>query len=142
MKKGLVLVVLGIFFLGGLLCAQQKSNDHAFHESEYYYFNVAIERIYAHRLGFIVVYRKGTHQMARTFIPEEWFSETAGRGELIRLGSGNEWPSMAVYHKNGEFSHVRLRVRRHRGHESWGVIPLAVNVDEYFQGIEEIKLEF
>ena len=140
MKKAVLLVVLAVFILGGSLFAQQNSN--AFHESEYYYFNVPIEKIYTHRLGFIVIYRRGSHQFTRTFLPEEWFTDTAGKGEMIRLGPGSEWPSMTVYHKNGEFSHVRLRVRRHRSHESWGVVPLTANIDEYFKGIEEIKLEF
>ena len=140
MKKVLLLVVLAALFLGGSLSAQYTSGKHK--ESDYYYFNVTVEKIYAYRLGYIVIYRKGANSMARTYIPEEWFTELAGPGEMIYLGTGHEWPSMTVYYRNGEFSHVRLRVRRHRGHETWGVVPLHVNIDEYFQGIEEVQLEF
>ena len=140
MKKVLIPVVLAMFILGGSLFAQQ--NSHVFRESEVHYFNVPIEKIYVHRLGFIVIYRRGAHQFARTFIPEYWFSETAGRGEMIGLGSGREWPSMSVFYRDGEFSHVRLRVRRNRGHETWRAVPLNVNIDEFFQGVEEIRLEF
>jgi hypothetical protein len=130
-----------VFILGGSLFAQQ--NSHVFKDSEYYYHNVPIERIFAHRLGFIVLYRTGKlQQFARTFIPEEWFREAGGRAELIRLGSGSEWPSMTVFYKDGEFSHVRLRVRRHRGHETWGVVPLSASIDDLFQDIEEVRLEF
>ena len=139
MKKITLLVVLAALILGGSLFAQQKSK---FKESEYYYFNVPIEKIYTYRLGYIVVYRKGVNQMARTYLPEEWFTDMGGKGELIGIPSGREWPSMTVYYKSGEFSHVRLRVRREKAHESWGVVPLNINIDDYFKDIEDVKLEF
>ena len=140
MKKSVLLVVLAALCLGGSLFAQQT--HHKFKESEYYYFNVPIEKIYSYRKGYIVLYRKGVNQMARTYLPGDWFASVDGKGEYIGLGSGHEWPSMSVYYKQGEFSHVRLRVRRHRSHETWGVVPLNVNIDEFFEGIEEIRLEF
>ena len=140
MKKIMLLVFLAALILGGSLFAQQSS--HAFKESEFYYFNFPIEKIYIHRLGYVVIYRKGANQMTRTFIPGDWFVDVSGKGELIGLGTGSEWPSMSVYYKNGEFSHVRLRVRRNRGHETWGVIPMSANIDEHFKDIEEVKLEF
>ena len=140
MKKILMLTVLAMLITVGPLFAQQNSQTNR--GSDAYYFNVPIERIYAHRLGYVVLYRRGTHMMTRTFIPMEWFHEAASRAELIGLGTGNEWPSMSVFYRDGEFSHVRLRVRRHRGHESWSIVPLTAKIDEYFQGIEELKLEF
>ena len=141
MKKLLLLVVLTVLMmgLGDSLFAQQNHRDH---ESDFYYFNFPIEKIYVHRLGFIVIYRNGSNRVARTFLPEDWFITIGGVGEIIRLGSGPEWPSMTVYYRNGEFSHVRLRVRQHRGHVTWGVIPLSTSMDDYFDGIEEVHLEF
>ncbi|MCL2382404.1 MAG: hypothetical protein FWC64_12600 [Treponema sp.] len=140
MKKILALTVLAVLFVGGSLSAQQPA--HVIRESEYSYFTVHIERIYVHRLGFVVFYRRGAHHFAHTFIPEEWFTEAGGRGELIRMRSGTAWPTMTVFYRNGEFSHVRLRVRRNRMHQTWGVVPFTTNLDEFFQGIEEIRLEF
>ena len=136
MKKIILLVVLAVFIQGTFLFSQVH------HESEYYYFSFPIEKIYAYRLGYMVVYRRNSNQMGRTFLPHEWFQSVDGKGESIGLGPGKEWPSMTVYYKNGEFSHVRIRVRRERAHETWGLIPLNVNIDEYFQGIEEVKLEY
>jgi len=140
MKKVILPVVLFALIAGTTLFAQETNRKYK--ESEYYYFNVPIEKIYAHRLGYVVIYRKGVNQMTRTYLPIEWFTDTAGKGEIYALGGGKEWPSMTVYYKDGEFSHVRLRLRRSRAHESWGVVPLNINIDEYFQNIEEIKLEF
>ena len=139
MKKMVLLAVLAALTLGSSLFAEQKSR---FKESEYYYFNVPIEKIFIYRRGYMVLYRRGPNAMARTYIPNEWFTDVGGKGELIGLGTGREWPSMTVYYRGGEFSHLRLRVRRHKSHESWGVVPLNINIDEFFEGVEEIKLEF
>ena len=133
-----LLIILAVFSQGVSLFAQESK----YKESEFYYFNVPIEKIYAHRLGYVVLYRKGATDIARTFIPNEWFIDSKGKGDFIGIRGGKEWPSMSVYYKNGEFSHLRLRVRVNRAHSTWGFVPLNVNIDEYFQDIEEIQLEF
>ena len=139
MKKLVLLVILATFILSPFLFAQ---NIGGYKESSYYYFSFPIEKIYVHRLGFMVLYRRNSTRLGRTFVPHEWFESVNGKGEMIYLGTGKEWPSLVVYYNEGEFSHVRLRVRRNRLHETWGVVPLNVNVDEYFQDIEEVKLQF
>jgi hypothetical protein len=141
MKKIILLVVLMALCQGAFLFAQEAPQNIS-KESEYYFFNFPIEKIYAHRLGYMVVYRRNSNQVARTFIPMDWFNVVGGRGDLVGLSSGVEWPSMTVYYKSGQFSHVRLRVRQVRTHESWGVLPFNINYDEYFQNIEEVKLEY
>jgi hypothetical protein len=140
MKKFSLLVLLVLVFsLGFPLFAQQKRQ---FKESDYYYVSVPIEKIYSYRNGYIVVYRKGVNQMARTYLPLEWFADAAGKAEQIVLGSGRAWPYLTIYYKAGEFSHIRVYVRRERSHETWGVVPMNLNIDDYFEGVEEIKLEF
>ena len=138
MKKLLLLAALAAFSLGGVFAQQSNSPRR---ESEYYYVNVPIEKIYLYRLGYIVVYRSGVNQMARVCIPLNWFTDTDGKGELVGLGTGSEWPSMSVYYRNGEFSHVRLRVRRSKAHETWGVVPLNINIDDYFTDVQEVRLQ-
>jgi hypothetical protein len=61
---------------------------------------------------------------------------------MVYMTSGSEWPSMTIYYKNKEFSHVRLKVRRAIGHESWGNIDQGVNIDDRFENVEDIKLEY
>jgi len=134
-KKIIILAVLAAIFLGTFAYAQQFSN-----ESDYYYFSYPIEKIYSYRLGYMIVYRGNSNRMSRTFVPHEWFTGMGGKGEIAYLGPGNEWPTMTVYFNNGDFSHVRLRLRRERSHETWGVIPQTVNLDEYFQDVEEVDL--
>jgi hypothetical protein len=139
MKKAFFIVLTTLVF-GTVLFAQDNSGKKK--ESEYYYYSVPIEKIYTYRTGYIVVYRKGANRMARTYIPLEWFTDPTGKADQITLGPGRDWPHLSVYYKSGEFSHIRLYVRRERAHETWGVVPLNINIDEYFEGIEEISLEF
>ena len=139
MKKIVPITVLVMIISGGSLFAQQSN------VSDFTFVNVPIERIYSHRLGLVVLYRTGIapSQVASVFIPGYWFSEPGERGEIINLvDTSNSWPSMTVFTRNGEFSHVRLRVRRSKAHETWGFVPQHVNIDDYFQGIEEIRLRF
>ena len=143
MKKIVLLVVLATFCLGTFLYAQQIGVQFSM-ESDYYYFSYPIEKIYTYRLGYMIVYRGNSNVMSRTFVPHEWFNQIGegSKGEIIYLGSGREWPTITVYYKSGDFSHVRLKLRRDRGHESWGYIPLNMNLDEFFENVEEVDLEF
>ena len=140
MKKTLLAVLLGLILSGGAALYAQESKSYK--ESEFYYYSVPIERIYLYRNGYIVMYRKGVNQMARTYIPMDWFTDPTGKADLIKLGTGKAWPYLTVYYKAGEFSHIRLYVSRSQSHETWAVVPLNVNMDEYFQDIESIDLEF
>ena len=142
MKKIISTAVLMVLLSGGYVFAQDMFAPPDRRPSEYHYFTVFIERIYAHRLGYVVVYRRGPRGLAHAFIPESWFTEAGGRGELVFMRGGPQWPTMTVFTREGEFSHVRLRVRRDRNHETWRVVPFGANIDEYFQGIEELRLEF
>jgi len=140
---GIVLfLALAIFGQGDFLSAQTATEDPEWKESEFYFFNYTIEKIYTHRLGYIVVYRRASNRLERVYLPLEWFNTIGGKGEIVYLGSGKEWPSMIVYHKNGEFSHVRLRLRKYGLHETWSVVPFNVSIDDYFKDIEEVKLVY
>jgi hypothetical protein len=139
MKK---LILSGIIMaaLCAPLFAQQISEDK---ESGYFYVNVPVEKVYSYRKGYVVQYRKGSSQTAaQVYIPIDWFSGSGGKGELIVLGSGTAWPYLAVYYLNGEFSHVRLYVSRFSGHETWGTVPSGLDIDDRFENVEDIRIEF
>ena len=140
MKKLIMLAVLAAFISGAFVFAQQPPPRSP--ESEFYYFNFPIEKIYLYRQGYVVLYRNGSNRVVRTHIPNNWFTDIGGTGEVVYIGSGRTWPSMTVFYKNGEFSHVRLTLRRERTHVTWGMVPLAANLDEHFRDIEEVKLDF
>jgi hypothetical protein len=111
-------------------------------ESEYYYISVPVERVYNTNKGYVVSYRRGAFGMSEAYLPTEWFEGTAGKGEVIRQTSASFWPRLMVYYKDGEFSHVRLYVHRDFHHSTWGMLSNRESLDEKFEGVEEVKLEF
>ena len=109
--------------------------------SQYYYINVPIDKVYPYKTGYMVLYRKSGTELARAYLPLKWFLSSGGKGELIKLDAGTEWPYMSVFYKDGAFDHVRLYVRRDMSHPSWGNLPQGTNLDAQFN-TEDLKLEF
>jgi len=136
MKKLAFVAIVLVFLLGGLPVSAQDQGGNLG------YINVSLERIWPHRLGYVVQYRRPGNRVGRAYLPMEWFSSGDSRGELITLPPGNSWPSMSVFFRDGEFSHVRLNVHRSPSHHSWGYIPLTVNIDAQFEGVETVELQF
>ncbi|MCL2271056.1 MAG: hypothetical protein FWC24_06920 [Treponema sp.] len=146
MKKVIFAVIFTIFLVAGSpIFAQeeeQKQDKKKGNESIYYYKNLSLEKIFMYRRGYVVQYRRGPNRMGRAYLPHEWFTAAAGKGEIINLPPGNSWPSMSVYYKEGEFSHVRLYVHRSPYHLTWGALPQNVNIDSYFENVEVLELKF
>jgi hypothetical protein len=142
-----VLATLFVLILTGFsVFAQEAGNPPASsgfkNESEFYPVIVPVEKVYVYTKGYVVTYRKGPFQTVSAYIPLEWFSGAAAKAELVRQGSADNWPSLVVYYKNGEFSHLRLYVHRDRTHETWGTAISSKELDSRFENVEEIKLEF
>jgi hypothetical protein len=149
MKKIFWVSALCIAFISVMPVIAQEENSKI--GSPYYYVNVPIERVYPYKKGYIIDYQTGTTgtRTARTYIPLEWF-ETGPRaetgeppkGDVILMGAGTAWPYLTVYYKEGEFSHVRLYLRKERNHRSWGSLQRGVNLDEHFEDVTTIELAF
>ena len=137
MKK--ITLLLALFVLINIMSvnAQEISEEK---KSEFYYVTVPIEKVYLHSKGYVILYRKTPIELGRVYIPVEWFTDPTGQGDLIALGSGRTWPHLTVYYKNGEFSHLKLFVRRSKTHETWGVVPLGTNLDAEFSDAGNIQL--
>jgi hypothetical protein len=140
MKKLIFAVVFAALLTAGSSVFAQ--NNQGGNGSEFYYKNVFVEKIYPYTAGYVVQYRKSITQMATAYLPMEWFAGAAGKGEIITLPIGKAWPSLTVYYKNGEFSHVRLYVHGLASHQTWGNIPLGVNLDDRFEPDGDFRLEF
>jgi len=140
MKKIIVAAVFVVFWvIGSPVFAQDKQKEN---QSEYYYKNISLEKIYPYRNGYVIQYRRGINMIDKAYLPMSWFTSSAGKGEIVTLPVGKAWPSLSIYYKNGEFSHIRLYVHRVQTHETWGVIPQGVNIDSYFENVEELKLKY
>jgi hypothetical protein len=138
-KKRILIIVAIMLVMGTSIFAQQSSGDQ---DAGYYYVNVSLEKIYPYRKGYVVEYLKGfKRERARLYLPVEWFTGAAQKAEIINLPAGTNWPSLTVYYKDNEFSHLRLYVR-HQPHETWGHVPLGTDIDAQFENVTDIKIEF
>ena len=137
MKK--LIIVLLILAAASPLFAQPISKENS---SDMFYVNVSVEKVYPSSAGYIIQYRKGVNGIGTVALPNEWFTDAAGKGELIILPSGTSWPTLSVFYKEGEFSHVRLYVHRSKAHPTWGSVPQGADVKKYFENTDTIKIEF
>ena len=137
-KMFFAIVVCFVLSAAAPLFAQKISEGR---ESKHYYVRVDLEKIYPYRKGYIVQYRKGVNQMGRTYIPYDWFTAADGKGSLVTV-EGKTWPSMTVFYNEGKFDRVALYVHRSKGHTTWGSVPVTVNIDDKFENIEELQIEF
>jgi len=140
MKKFVFAAIFVVTLAVGLPVFAQNQRDER--DSEYYYVNITLEKIFPYRRGYIVQYRKGFFQYGRAYLPAEWFTDADSKGEVIGLPPGKAWPSMTVFYKDGVFTHVRLYVHRVPTHDSWGSVPQNVNLDDKFDDIDSIKIEY
>ena len=141
MKKfAFIVVFVTAFALSSPLFAQKVSPENS---SEYYYESTSLEKVYPTKFGYILQYRKGLDGTAHMYIPVNWFTDAASKAELINLPPGGNWPSVTVYSKNGEFSHLRLYVHRWSGHQTWGNVPLPINsqLGHFFENVDSVKIE-
>jgi hypothetical protein len=141
-KKFVFLTTLLLVLAGVLPLVAQQNNASSSGKEGIYALTISLERVYPYRKGYVVKYRKGINEVVDAFLPNEWFEKTGNKGDLILMGSGPVWPYMTVFYKDGEFDHVRLYVRKERSHESWGDVPLHINIDDRFENVESLALEF
>ena len=141
MKKLVIAAVfLAAVIIGSPLYAQTVPPEQS---SEYYYVNVRLEKVFPTSLGYILIYnRKSVGDIGRIGIPNEWFTFTGAKAELINLPRGISWPSLSIFYKDGEFSHVRLYVHRERSHETWGNLPLGTDISRYFQDTDTLVMKY
>jgi hypothetical protein len=121
------------------LYAQKISKEN---ESDRYYVNIPLEKVYIHRAGYVLVYRTGVTRTARVYVPYDWFTEAGGKAEVVTLPKGQNWPSMSIFYKDGTFSHIRLYVHWWKEHTTWGTIPVSAHIDDRFEGVESVELNF
>jgi hypothetical protein len=143
MKKLVFAAIFVVFLAVGLpVFTQSHPNPTDDRDSEYYYVNITLEKIFPYRKGYVVQYKKNSFQYARIYLPGNWFTDADSKGEIITLPAGQVWPSLTVYYRNGAFSHVRLYIHRWASHPSWGSIPQSVNIDDQFENIDTITIEY
>ena len=143
--RGVCLIALATFGIqAGAVLAQNEPPGGLSGKSPYGVITVPIEKIYSHSKGYVVEYRKNGMGTERLYLPLEWFTlrvnmETVRKGELYKIKNDNVLPYLSVYYRDGKTDHVKLYVRDN-SHPTWGTILSGVNLDDQFNGVEEITV--
>jgi hypothetical protein len=105
---------------------------------------LSLEKVYPTRLGYILQYRKGVNELGFIPLPVDWFAHSAARAEIVTRPKGSDWPSLSIFYKNGELSHLRLYVHASRAHPTWGNVPLPLTAEiiNLFKDVDTVKFEF
>lgn len=123
-----ILIITLVVMVAGFPVAQEQEQNN---ESELFVHTVYLNQVFRHRLGFKVTYTAENLDYKEVYIPTSWFTQAAGKGELVETSSKSA-PYMDVYFRNGEFSHVRLFVRDNPFHVTWGRLEDEPNAEEKF----------
>ena len=135
MKK--LIVVLFILAVVSPLFAQQEEKRESF-----YYINVPVEKIYPSNEGYIIMYRSSNSVLAMIGIPNDWFYDSGGNAQMVKLPLASDWPTMTVFYSEGKFSHVRLYYHPAKSHSTWGFVPQGADVSHFFGDKDSFKLQF
>jgi len=138
MKKLLLVLIIGAV-ISPLFAQDNKSK---YNESEMYYKNVTVEKIYPSPKGYIIQYRRGENRIGTVGIPNEWFTDAGGKAEMLKMPPGTNWPSMTIFYKDGNFHHIRLYVHHVKGHSTYGNLPQTADVSKYFSDSDNFTIEY
>jgi len=133
-----IIVVLILLSVISPIFAQQNDEK----RESFYYINVPVEKIYPSNEGYVIMYRSSSTQISIIGIPNDWFYDSAGNAQVVKLPLASDWPTMTVFYSEGKFSHVRLYTHPAKSHTTWGNIPMGTDVSSYFTDKESFKLKF
>ena len=138
MKKICRYLLLCSLFLGAVaafpLAAESK-------ESELYYVNAQILKIFPHTKGYYVVYRRASSGSGEVFIPIEWFGTSDSKADISLINTRVN-PYISFFLKEGKCEYVRISAPQNLGSSIWGSLQYPQQYDEKFDGIESLTLEF
>jgi hypothetical protein len=122
MMKRMILLLFTVVMMTAVPLAAQEDQG----GENLFVVTIPAYKIYPHAKGYVFDYRMNSTESAHIFLPYEWFhnissaDEEPTKGLLRVLGPGDTWPRLSIFYRDGEFSYVKLYVRREKGHESWG----------------------
>ncbi len=136
MKKT-TLLILSFALIFGLFAAAPAAAD----ESELYYINVPILKIFPHRLGYYIIYRRNGLKTGEYFIPTKWLDRRDQRA-ILNLTESTVNPYLTIVMRKGEFDHITIVAARDTHHPTWGVFTgSATQYDENFKA-DKLDLQF
>ena len=99
-----------------------------------------IALVYAHRLGYKVVFQKENTDFGIFYVPMSWFGKAGGRGEIV-WGVSPSYPSFTAFYVDGKFSHIRLYLVTNPSDATWSVLKATEAEEQQFQ-VETLNIPY
>ncbi len=109
-------------------------------ESDMYYVNVQILKIFPLHEGYYVIYRRAGLKTGEAYIPQAWLDRRDQRA-VLNLTDQNVTPYLSIMFKDGEFNHVRIVASKNLKHPTWGSMVERNDQPDKFK-IEKLELQF
>ncbi len=135
MKKAVLLLVsfmLVFSFVAALPAAAE--------ESDMYYVNVQILKIFPLHEGYYVIYRRAGLKTGEAYIPNAWLDRRDQRA-VLNLTNNSVSPYLSIVYRNGEFDHVRIMASKDLQNPTWGTMVERSDQPDKFK-IEKLDLQF
>ena len=134
MKK-LILIFL-VALIGFCAFAHDFEN-----ESDLFYINVPIIRVYDHIDAYIVHYQKGNMDVGQAFVPKEWFKTSEVNKSRVRPLAKGVQPYMTVIYSEGTFQKVFINMPENRRHSAWKILSHNIDVASRMN-TETLEIEY
>lgn len=135
MKKAMI-IMLAVLLAGTALIASPAVAA----ESEMYYTNAQIIKIFPHQLGYYIIYKRTKLKTGEAFIPKEWFDRRNSKAVMNRF-TGDIAPYFSYMTKNGEFDHIRIYVPEDIFHPVWGTLQSGAKYNDKFN-VETFEMQY
>lgn len=109
-------------------------------ESDLFVKSIPITKIYAHRLGYKIVFPTGQLRSGELYLPGAWFSGAGSKGEIV-WGKHPAYPYISIFWQKGEFHHLRLYLSRDSSDPSWGTLSDSPELPQSFE-VDTVRLEY
>lgn len=117
MRRIRVLFLFALFLAAaGVLFAEYTLSG-----KDAFFVNRPIAKIYAHKLGYKVVFLKENSELGVFYVPLTWFGTAGGHGQIV-WGADPAYPTFSAFYVDGKFSHIRLYLLRSLEDPSWAVL--------------------
>ncbi len=103
--------------------------------------SVRIARVYAHGLGYRILYFKSTMEYAEMYVPTTWFSFSGEGKANVVWGNSAEYPYFSIYYVDGKFDRILLYLHSNMHDVTWGTLPPGMDLSSEFN-VQEPPRDF
>lgn len=114
--------------------------DYEVRGKDVYVVNRPIAKIYAHQLGYKIVFMRENSDFGVFYVPLSWFGTAGGRGEVV-WGMDPAYPTFTAFFIDGKFDHIRLYLIRNLEDATWSVLK-ASEAEEKMFDVETLDIKY